>query len=100
MKSAEIGTNSARKWTQASVSALFVLIVSGLFVATVGTTSPTLGLETAATGRFSDDDGNVHEGYIEAIAAAGISRGCNPPANTHYGPSCPTSRSRTSVMAC
>lgn len=29
------------------------------------------------TGTFGDDDGSVHEGYIEAIAAAGITVGCN-----------------------
>src|SRR5690606_13537852 len=27
-------------------------------------------------GTYWDDDGNVHEGAIEAIAAAGITRGC------------------------
>lgn len=38
-------------------------------------------------GSFSDDDGNVHEGSIEAIAAAGITLGCNPPENDRYCPS-------------
>ena len=37
-------------------------------------------------GSFVDDDGNIHEGAIEAIAAAGITRGCNPPANDRYCP--------------
>ncbi len=37
-------------------------------------------------GSFVDDDGNVHEGGIEAIAAAGITQGCNPPANDRYCP--------------
>ncbi|MCP3997683.1 MAG: hypothetical protein GY722_21880 [bacterium] len=37
-------------------------------------------------GSFNDDDGNVHEGYIEAIAAAGITNGCNPPINDRYCP--------------
>ena len=37
-------------------------------------------------GSFTDDDGNVHEGYIEAIAAAGITSGCNPPLNDRYCP--------------
>ena len=37
-------------------------------------------------GTFIDDDGNVHEANIEAIADAGITRGCNPPANTKYCP--------------
>jgi len=39
-----------------------------------------------AAGRFVDDDGSVHEGYIEAIAAAGITHGCNPPVNDRYCP--------------
>ncbi len=38
-------------------------------------------------GTFVDDDGSVHEGGIEAVAAAGITEGCNPPADDHY---CPT----------
>ncbi|MFP3915846.1 MAG: hypothetical protein ACLFWM_13285 [Actinomycetota bacterium] len=46
-----------------------------------------LGLAALATGTFSDDDGNVHEGNIEAIAAEGITRGCNPPDNDLYCPS-------------
>ncbi len=38
-------------------------------------------------GTFTDDNGNIHEGYIEAIAAEGITKGCNPPFNDQY---CPT----------
>ena len=34
---------------------------------------------SAAVGGFSDDDGDVRESNIEAIAAAGITAGCNPP---------------------
>jgi hypothetical protein len=37
-------------------------------------------------GTFLDDDLSVHEGSIEAIAAAGITLGCNPPANTNFCP--------------
>lgn len=37
-------------------------------------------------GTFIDDDGNTHEGGIEAIAAAGITTGCNPPGNTRFCP--------------
>ena len=47
-------------------------------------------------GTFSDDDGNVHEGFIEAIAAAGITKGCNPPANDLY---CPDSHVTRGQMA-
>lgn len=32
---------------------------------------------TVTSGSFSDDDGSVHEGYIEAIAAEGITLGCD-----------------------
>jgi hypothetical protein len=37
-------------------------------------------------GRFYDDDGSLHEGNIESIAAAGITKGCNPPANNRFCP--------------
>ena len=47
-------------------------------------------------GTFGDDDGNVHEGSIEAIAAAGITLGCNPPANDRY---CPASSVTRGQMA-
>ncbi len=43
-------------------------------------------LPAAAGGRFIDDDGSIHEPAIEAIAAAGITRGCNPPTNTRFCP--------------
>ena len=42
--------------------------------------------ELPAGGTFTDDNGNVHEGFIEAIAAEGITRGCNPPINDLYCP--------------
>ena len=35
-------------------------------------------------GTFADDDGNIHEPNIEAIAAVGITRGCDPPANALF----------------
>ena len=38
------------------------------------------------SGRFTDDDGNVHETNIEAIAAKGITKGCNPPQNHRFCP--------------
>jgi hypothetical protein len=41
----------------------------------------------APGGTYIDDDGNVHEGGIEAIAAEGITEGCNPPTNNRYCPS-------------
>ncbi len=43
-------------------------------------------------GTFLDDDHNIHEGNIEAIAADGITRGCNPPDNDHFCPNKAVSR--------
>ena len=42
--------------------------------------------EPVFVGRFSDDDGNVHEANIEIIARLGITVGCNPPANDRFCP--------------
>jgi chitodextrinase len=39
-----------------------------------------------AGGSFRDDNGNIHEPNIEAIAAIGITKGCNPPVNDLYCP--------------
>jgi hypothetical protein len=43
-----------------------------------------LRLSAHQRGRFTDDDRSVHEGDIEAIAGAGITLGCNPPANDEF----------------
>ncbi|MGF1667199.1 MAG: S-layer homology domain-containing protein [Acidimicrobiia bacterium] len=59
-----------------------VMVVASM----VGSMALLGGPVSAAVGNFSDDDGSVHEGAIEAIAAAGITRGCNPPANDLFCP--------------
>lgn len=50
----------------------------GLAVALLGVLPP--------GGTFVDDDGSVHEGAIETVAAEGITKGCNPPENDAYCP--------------
>ena len=48
---------------------------------------PSLGaMEPIDSGRFVDDDGSIFEGDIEWLAAAGITRGCNPPLNDRFCP--------------
>jgi N-acetylneuraminic acid mutarotase len=47
----------------------------------------TFDLPPGPAGQFTDTAGSVHENDINALAASGITRGCNPPANTQY---CPT----------
>lgn len=63
---------------------LFVVLAWSLLF---GGTLPVLAAPLEPGGTFRDDDGNTHEGSIESIAAAGITKGCNPPANDRYCPS-------------
>jgi hypothetical protein len=53
---------------------------------------------TTRTGVFVDDDGSSQEPYIEAIAAVGITQGCNPPTNSRYCPDRPMSRAEMATM--
>lgn len=41
---------------------------------------------------FVDDEDSVHRSAIDALAAAGITKGCNPPDNDRFCPSRPMSR--------
>lgn len=43
-----------------------------------------LDLEPSRVDHFGDDDGSVFEADIDALAAAGITRGCDPPANSRF----------------
>src|SRR5690606_10374242 len=45
-----------------------------------------LGLPGSDVDAFIDDDLSVFEGDINALKAADITRGCNPPANNQYCP--------------
>jgi hypothetical protein len=43
-------------------------------------------LPASDTDHFTDDDGSTFEGAINALADAGITKGCNPPANDRFCP--------------
>jgi hypothetical protein len=45
-----------------------------------------LNLTDTGTTDFTDDDTSIFETDIEKLAAAGITRGCNPPDNTRFCP--------------
>jgi len=49
-------------------------------------------------GTFTDDNDSVFEGAIEAIAAEGITLGCNPPANTRYCPDDQVTRGQMAIF--
>ena len=55
-----------------------------------------LELPVADMDHFVDDDGSIFEGDIDAIALAGVTKGCNPPENTRY---CPTHKLDRGAMA-
>ena len=57
---------------------------------------PTAAL--APGGTFTDDDGNVHEGGIEAIALEEITLGCNPPFNDRFCPGRLLTRAEMAAM--
>ncbi len=66
------------KWLAGSLAALSLIALAVVF-------SPEAeGI--VLTGFFTDDDGHLFESDIDAIAAAGITRGCNPPTNNRYCP--------------
>ena len=50
------------------------------------------GYTTRDEGRFVDDDGSIFESDIEKLAAAGVTLGCNPPANDRFCPDDPVRR--------
>src|SRR5690606_39909954 len=60
------------RWIATTVSAILILA--------------TTANAAALPGSFVHDDGDVHEENIEAIAAIGVTRGCNSSANHHFCP--------------
>lgn len=49
-------------------------------------------------GTFIDDNDSVHQNGIEAVAVAGITVGCNPPANDRYCPGDNVSRAQAATF--
>jgi hypothetical protein len=70
-------------------------VASLVFLSVVGVA---LAASLPPGGSFSDDDGNIHEAAIEAIAAEGITRGCNPPINDLYCPSTTVTRGQMAAF--
>jgi hypothetical protein len=55
-------------------------------------------LSSSATDWFTDDDGSVHEGDINALATSGITKGCNPPAGGLFCPDRGMTRGEMAAM--
>ena len=76
---------TVRRIAAASVAALVLAMV-------------VIALPASAVGRFTDDDGSIHEHSIEALAASGITRGCNPPTNDLFCPDAPVTRGQMAAF--
>jgi hypothetical protein len=69
-----------------------------LRVLTAGSLAFSIRLAERDSGTFVDDDGNIHEPNIEAIATAGITNGCNPPDNDLFCPDRDVSRAEMAAF--
>ena len=57
-----------------------------------------LDLPVGGSVDFVDDDGSIFEEDIERLAAAGITRGCNPPINDRFCPNDPVTRAQMAAF--
>jgi hypothetical protein len=57
-----------------------------------------LSLPPSGTAPFTDVGGSIHQASINALAAAGITRGCNPPANDEFCPTAVLSRDQMAAF--
>jgi hypothetical protein len=57
-----------------------------------------LDLPASSLDAFTDDGNSVHEASINALAAAGITRGCDPPHNTMFCPDDPVDRGQVAAF--
>jgi hypothetical protein len=66
--------------------ALLTAVLTGILAVSFAASPATAAGNLPPGGSFVDDNRMAEEGYIEAIAAIGVTRGCNPPANDRFCP--------------
>jgi len=76
---------------------LGVALTAGLVVA-APTAASAQTTELPPGGTFVDDDNSIHQGAIEAIAAIGVTLGCNPPGNDRFCPEQPVTRAEMATF--
>ena len=86
------------RWTAAVLVTVLSLLVAAAQPADADADPVGSAAATSGGGRFFDDDGNIHESSIEAFAAAGITKGCNPPYNTGFCPNEPVTRGQMAAF--
>lgn len=86
-------------WRRVLFSAFVAVLVAVLCIPVlVGAEPPAIATGLPPGGTFIDDDSSPQEPFIEAIFAAGITNGCNPPENDRYCPSSPLTRAQMATM--
>lgn len=65
---------------------LAILLLSVATLVVVVAPAIAAAAELPPGGTFNDDNQIAEEGYIEAIAAIGVTKGCNPPTNDRFCP--------------
>lgn len=84
-----------------SLARRIIAIIGGTLLLLTMLPSPAPALEGTALppgGTFYDDDGTPAEGYIEALRAADITRGCNPPDDDLFCPKRILTRAEMATM--
>ncbi len=84
-----------RTATRSALRGVFGAVSVALFAIGVGAAAAN-GLGPGGT--FTDDNGNVHQGMIEAIADQGVTKGCNPPVNDRYCPGSTVTRGQMAAF--
>ena len=77
---------------------LLAVLVAGALLTGAAWSATAVGAGSNGRGAFTDDDGSVHEANINGLAAAGVTKGCNPPANTHFCPDSPITRAEMATF--
>ena len=87
---------AADAWSQMTRSRSLALTLAVALLSSVAATAPANAAPAPPPGgHFTDDDGNIHEGAIEAIKAEGITNGCAP---TRYCPNDPVTRGQMAAF--
>jgi len=80
------------------MSRRFVILLVAASLAAVNLSAVAGAAELPPGGSFLDDDYSIHEPAIEAIAAEGITKGCNPPLNNLFCPTDPVTRGQMAAF--
>ncbi len=77
---------------------IVAVLAAALTTSSLGVTAAAQTADLPPGGTFVDDDATTAEGFIEAVAAAGVTTGCNPPAGDRFCPDQTLTRAEMATM--